>query len=71
MLTKETLFRPSKKESQADETTAAAKGIIAQEKAAQDAKTERLRAARLAKAEAQPELKPPRQTKRSKSRQGD
>lgn len=46
MVTKDTLFRPSKAESKADSTTKVAMGIIDSETAARDVKTARLRAAR-------------------------
>jgi hypothetical protein len=44
--------KPSKQETKADLTTKAARAIIDHEASARDAKTERLRAARLAREEA-------------------
>ncbi len=49
MLTKNTLFRPSKSESKADSTTKIAMELIEAENAERDAKTARLRAARVAR----------------------
>ncbi|WP_375263101.1 hypothetical protein [Palleronia sp.] len=46
MVTKDTLFRPSKAESKADTITKIAMGIIDSETAARESKTARLRAAR-------------------------
>ncbi|GLK77489.1 hypothetical protein GCM10008171_27430 [Methylopila jiangsuensis] len=48
-LTKESLFKPSKAEVKGDATTRAARAIIDQETARRDAKTARLREARLAR----------------------
>jgi len=47
MVTKHSLFRPTKMETKADTTTSAAKSIIASETTAREAKVERLRKARL------------------------
>ena len=61
MLTKETLFGLSKAESKADSTARVAKGIINDEAALRDAKTQTLRTARLereASGEAQTPAKP-------------
>ncbi|MFD1331615.1 hypothetical protein ACFQ4O_06330 [Methylopila musalis] len=52
-LTKDSLFKPSKAEAKGDATTRAARAIIDQETARRDAKTERLKAARLARDEAE------------------
>lgn len=53
MLTKDTLFKPSKSESRADETTRTARGIIEAEAAARTEKLRRLRGIRLEQAEAE------------------
>jgi len=45
--TKHTLFRASRSQTKAESTTIVAKGLIEKETAARDAKTSRLRAARL------------------------
>jgi hypothetical protein len=47
MVTKHTLFRPTRTETKADATTSAAQSITASEAAAREAKVERLRKARL------------------------
>lgn len=47
MLTKHTLFRPSKVETKADSIAKIAKGITEADTSAREAKTQRLRAARL------------------------
>jgi hypothetical protein len=47
MVTKHTLFRPSRTETKAETTTSAAQSIIASEAAAREAKVGRLRKARL------------------------
>lgn len=54
--TRQQFFKPTKvsAETKAEETNSVAKGIIAQETAARDKKTEKLRALRLAQAAAQP-----------------
>ena len=58
--TREQFFKPAKTSAaaKAEETNSVAKGIIAQETAARDKKTEKLRALRLAK-EAAPSSRPP------------
>ena len=48
-VTKESVFKPSKIEAKGDATTRAARAIIDKETDARDAKTARLKAARLAK----------------------
>ncbi len=61
-MSKETLFKPSRGEVKGDATTRAAREIIDRERAERDAKTERLRTARLAKEAADEEaarLAPP------------
>ncbi|MFD1702390.1 hypothetical protein ACFSCV_05160 [Methylopila henanensis] len=68
--TRDTLFKPSKSEAKGDATTRAARAIIDQEKAKEDAKTARLRAARLAKEAAESEAaaaapKPVRKTRKA------
>jgi hypothetical protein len=63
MVTKLTLFRPTRTETKADTTTSVAQSIIASETSAREAKVERLRKARLEReAPAAPEApsKPPR-----------
>jgi hypothetical protein len=59
LLTRHTLFKPSKAETKAESTTTVAMGIIEAETAARQAKTERLKAARLEReaAEKAPEPK--------------
>jgi hypothetical protein len=57
--------KPSKQETKADATTRAAQGIITSEVSARKAKTERLRAARLA-LEAAAEPAPAKKKKRGK-----
>lgn len=54
--TRQQFFKPTKvsAEKKAEETNSVAKGIVAQETAARDKKTEKLRALRLAQAAAQP-----------------
>jgi hypothetical protein len=47
MVTKHTLFRPTRTETKADTTTSVAQSIIASETSAREAKVERLRKARL------------------------
>ena len=47
MLTKDTLFRPSRAESKAESTATVAKGIIDAETATRQAKSAKLRAARI------------------------
>ncbi|HVI27761.1 hypothetical protein [Hansschlegelia sp.] len=61
-MSKETLFKPSRGEVKGDATTRAAREIIDRERTERDAKTERLRTARLAKEAADEEaarLAPP------------
>lgn len=54
--TRQQFFKPTKvsAEKKAEETNSVAKGIVAQETAARDKKTEKLRALRLAQAAAHP-----------------
>lgn len=47
MVTKHTLFRPTRTETKADTTTSVAQSIVASETSAREAKVERLRKARL------------------------
>lgn len=60
-----TLVKPNRQESKAQATDAAARAIIDAETARRDAKTERLRAARL-KMEAAAEVAPPAALKKAK-----
>lgn len=66
MVTKQTLFRPSRMESKADATTTAARSIIDSETSARDAKVARLRKARLDReaAEAEAPAEPPKKAAR-------
>lgn len=59
-MTKDTLFRPSRMETKAETTTAVAMGMIDKESAARDAKTQRLRAARLEREAAELRKTPPK-----------
>ena len=68
MVTKHTLFKPSKAETKADSTTQIAKGIIESEKIARDAKTNRLRAARLERKAAEDAAPAPAKPAAKKSR---
>ena len=77
MLTKNTLFRPSKAESKADSTTKVAMGIIDSETAAREVKTARLRAARAerdafeASNEASSPAKTPKKKRAAKAKQAN
>lgn len=70
MVTKHTLFRPTKSEAKADSTSSTAKTIIASETAAREAKVERLRKARLEREAATPKpvAKPPRKPAAARAR---
>lgn len=63
--TQEQFFKPGKANAakKAEETDSAAKGIVAQEAAARDKKTEKLRALRLAKEAAEPAPLPTKKRK--------
>lgn len=60
MVTKHNLFRPSKAESKADTTTTAAKSILAEEASAREAKTKRLREARMQRDSSEPQAETPK-----------
>jgi len=64
--TKQNFFKPTKvsAEKKAQDTNAAARGIVEQEASARDKKTERLRALRLAKEAADPAPAPQKRTKK-------
>ena len=68
MLTKHNLFKPSEKESKAATTTTIANGIIAAETSARDAKTKRLRDARLQREEREHTVKAPKPGRKASAR---
>ncbi|GLK55070.1 hypothetical protein JOD31_002230 [Methylopila capsulata] len=67
-VTKETLFKASKAEMKGDATTRAAREIIDRDRAQQDAKTERLRLARMERDAAEQAAAPPPVVKKTRKR---
>jgi hypothetical protein len=68
MVTKHTLFRPTKSESKADSTNSVAKGIIASETSAREAKVARLRKARLEREASIPAAEAPKPARKRATR---
>ncbi len=68
MATKHTLFRASRSQTKAENTTTVAKGLIEKETAARDAKTKRLRAARLENEASAPKAETPATSRKPSTR---
>lgn len=68
MVTKHTLFGSSKSETKAKTTTSVAKTLIDKETAARDAKTKRLREARLEREATEAKVEPPAKKAKTSTR---